>query len=85
MDYSNEQLLKFLSLSNKKLKRLKQNIKNVRIQRNEFKSKLDEIEWYLNNNIREKFDKYDYPSDRECYELQGKKEIKEDILRIISK
>lgn len=84
MNYSNEQLVKFLSLSNKKLKQLRLKVKNIRIERNKLKAKLNEIELYL-NNISNGFDKCDDPSDRECYELQGKQEIKEDILKIISK
>ena len=34
MEYSKSELHKFLSLSNKKLKKLKRNIKNIRIERN---------------------------------------------------
>jgi hypothetical protein len=57
-------------------------MKKIRIQRNDLKRKLNEIE-YLLKNTNYYFDKYDYPSDREVYELQGKVELKEDLLKII--
>lgn len=44
VEYSTEELLKFLSLANKKLKKLKRNVKNMRIERNRYKKKLQEIE-----------------------------------------
>jgi len=84
MTYSNERLLKFLSLSNKKLKLLKSKIKNVRIQRNKHLSKLNEIERYL-NYIYNYYDEYDFPSYREFYKLQGKLDLKKDILEILNK
>lgn len=84
MGYSVEDLIKFLSISNMKLKKIKRNIKNVRIERNKYKAKLKEIEEYLNDNVY-LFDKYDYPSDAECHRLSGKIEIKKELLKILNK
>ena len=82
--YSENDLIKFLSLANKKLKAVKKNIKNVRIERNYYKKKLEEIEYYLNNYI-EPFSKYDHPSNSECDKLYGKMEVKQDLLDILKK
>ena len=84
VEYSTEELLKFLSLANKKLKKLKRNVKNIRIERNKYKKKLQEIERCLAEKTCY-FDRYDYPSNSEVDELNGKLKLKEEILNIINK
>lgn len=83
MKYSMDDILKFLSLSNLKLKKMKRNIKNVRIERNYYKLKLQKIEDVLNNTTYY-FGKYDFPSEREHYRLIGKLDLKEELKRIIA-
>lgn len=80
--YSYEDLLKFLSLANKKLKKTNKNLKNVRIERNYYKEKLNNIEQLLNNSVY-KFDIYDYPSNIEIERMNGKEQLKDDIIEII--
>ena len=82
MEYSKSELHKFLSLSNKKLKRLKRNIKNIRIERNRYKKKLDKIEKILNDQSN--YTIYDYyPSESEYYKIEGKKELRNVLLYIL--
>lgn len=81
MEYSKSELHKFLSLSNKKLKKLKRNIKNIRIERNRYKKKLDEIEKILND--QSKYTIYDYPSESEYYKMEGKKALRDVLLYIL--
>lgn len=82
MEYSKSELHKFLSLSNKKLKKLKRNIKNIRIERNRYKKKLDEIEKILNNQSN--YTIYDYyASENEYYKMEGKKALRDELLYIL--
>ena len=84
MEYSKSELHKFLSLSNKKLKKLKRNIKNIRIERNRYKKKLDEIEKILNDQSN--YTIYDYyPSESEYYKMKGKKALRDILLYILEK
>ena len=84
MEYSKSELHKFLSLSNKKLKKLKRNIKNIRIERNRYKKKLDEIEKILNDQSN--YTIYDYyPSESEYYKMEGKKALRDILLYIVEK
>ena len=84
MEYSKSELHKFLSLSNKKLKKLKRNIKNIRIERNRYKKKLDEIEKILNDQSN--YTIYDYyPSESEYYKKEGKKALRDILLYILEK
>ena len=82
MEYSKSELHKFLSLSNKKLKKLKRNIKNIRIERNRYKKKLDEIEKILNDQSY--YTIYDYyPSESEYYKIERKKALRDILLYIL--
>lgn len=81
MEYSKSELHKFLSLSNKKLKKLKRNIKNIRIERNRYKKKLDEIEKILNDQSN--YTICDYPSESEYYKMEGKKALRDILLYIL--
>lgn len=82
MEYSKSELHKFLSLSNKKLKKLKRNIKNIRIERNRYKKKLDEIEKILNDQSY--YTIYDYyPSESEYYKIEEKKALRDVLLYIL--
>lgn len=82
MQYSTNELLKFLSLSNKKLKKIKRNIKNIRIERNRYKKKLHEIEKILNDQSN--YTIYDYyPSESEYYKMEGKKALRDVLLYIL--
>ena len=84
MEYSKSELHKFLSLSNKKLKKLKRNIKNIRIERNRYKKKLDEIEKILNDQSN--YTIYDYYlSESEYYKMEGKKALRDILLYILEK
>lgn len=83
MNFSNERLIELLLFANKKIKKLKSTIKNIRIERNSLNLKLNEIEKIL-NDINYYYDRYDFPSDREHYELQGQLELKKDLLKIIN-
>ena len=82
MEYSKSELRKFLSLSNKKLKKLKRNIKNVRIERNRYKKKLDKIERILNNQSNYTICDY-YPSESEYYKMEGKRELRNVLLYVL--
>lgn len=77
------ELEKYLALSNIKLKKLKRNIKQVRIERNSYKGKLEEIENIL-NNIEYYYDRYDKPSDVDYGKITGKLELKEELVKIIN-
>lgn len=81
--YSIEELLKFLSLANKKLKKLKRNNKNIKIERNNYKRKLEEIIKESNRISNQKLDYYCTDSDYK--RLEGRKELANDILNIINK
>ena len=81
MKYSTQELLKFLYLSNKKLKKTKRNFKNVRIERNKYKFQIQQI-----NNILNDIDFKYYDMSKEYYlKLEGKSELKEEILKILNK
>ena len=82
MEYSKSELHKFLSLSNKKLKKLKRNIKNIRIERNRYKKKLDKIERILNNQSNYTICDY-YSSESEYYKMEGKRELRNVLLYIL--
>lgn len=79
-----ESSIKYLSLANKKLKKLQKNVKNIRIERNFLKKKIDDIVCLLNEAVY-KFDQYDCPSDTEWGRMDGKAELKKDIMKIINK
>ena len=82
MEYSKSELHKFLSLSNKKLKKLKRNIKYIRIERNRYKKKLDKIERILNDQSN--YTIYDYySSESEYYKMEGKRELRNVLLYIL--
>lgn len=84
MQYSTNELLKFLSLSNKKLKKIKRNIKNIRIERNRYKKKLHEIERILNDSSN--YIIYDYyASEEEHFKMEGKRALRDTLLYIIKK
>ena len=82
MEYSKSELHKFLSLSNKKLKKLKRNIKNIRIERNRYKKKLDKIERILNDQSNYTICDY-YLSESEYYKIEGKRELRSVLLYIL--
>lgn len=77
-----DKLQEYLSISNRKLKNIKQDIKKVRIERNSYKNKLEEIESVL-NNITYCYDRYDIPNDEDYGRVSGKIELKEELLKII--
>lgn len=80
--YSLEDLAKFLSIANNKLKKLKKSVKKIRIERNLCKEKLEEIEKYLANDIVQFQDGDD---DNGYIKHRGKLELKRDILEILNK
>lgn len=77
-----DKLQEYLSIANRKLKSIKQDIKKVRIERNNYKNKLEEIEGVL-NNITYSYGRYDIPNDEDYGRILGKIELKEELLKII--
>ena len=80
---SREEIISVLLKAHSSNKKIKKRYRSIKKEKMELENKMNKIKNLLNYTTYH-FDKYDFPSEREDYRLQGKVELKEELMSIIA-